>query len=147
MSVRVGESWSAPRPVHGGVPQGSILGVFLFNAATDDLGEEEEVLQQASDTDEEISTQPSNDGGGFGWVEASSGSEDTSLGEAAAVTSTPLAGVEDYAEGDFSPITGRPGSGLLPERSNHRRALRAATRRIVYSSEDCLLYTSPSPRD
>ena len=27
MTVRVGESWSAPRPV----PQGSILGVFLFN--------------------------------------------------------------------------------------------------------------------
>ena len=37
MSVRVGESWSHPRSVHGGVPQGSILGVFLFNVTTDDL--------------------------------------------------------------------------------------------------------------
>ena len=28
MAVRVGEAWSRPRPVHGGVPQGSILGFF-----------------------------------------------------------------------------------------------------------------------
>ena len=40
MSVRVAEAWSKPRPVHGGVPQGSILGVMLFNVATDDLEDE-----------------------------------------------------------------------------------------------------------
>ena len=39
MTVRVGESWSAPRPVHGGVPQGSILGVMLFNVTTETLEE------------------------------------------------------------------------------------------------------------
>ena len=39
MLVRVGESWSAPRPVHGGVPQGSILGVMLFNVTTETLEE------------------------------------------------------------------------------------------------------------
>ena len=37
MSVRVSDIWSTPRPIYGGVPQGSILGVMLFNIATDDL--------------------------------------------------------------------------------------------------------------
>ena len=37
MSVRVASTWSAPREVTGGCPQGSILGVLLFNLTTDDL--------------------------------------------------------------------------------------------------------------
>ena len=35
MSVKVGQQFSAPRVVLGEVPQGSILGVFLFNATID----------------------------------------------------------------------------------------------------------------
>ena len=35
MSVKVGQHQSKPRVVLGGVPQGSILGVFLFNATID----------------------------------------------------------------------------------------------------------------
>ena len=37
MTVRVGNSWSTGRHVSGGVPQGSILGVLLFNMTTDNL--------------------------------------------------------------------------------------------------------------
>ena len=39
MSVKVGSVLSKPRAVNGGCPQGSILGVFLFNATIDDLEE------------------------------------------------------------------------------------------------------------
>ena len=39
MTVKVGGTQSTPREVWGGCPQGSILGVFLFNATIDDLEE------------------------------------------------------------------------------------------------------------
>ena len=37
MSVRVGQQWSDPLDVDGGCPQGSVIGVLLFNTATDCL--------------------------------------------------------------------------------------------------------------
>ena len=37
MSVRVGQEWSSPLDVNGGCPQGSVLGVKLFNTTTDSL--------------------------------------------------------------------------------------------------------------
>ena len=37
MAVKVGNAWSEPLAVNGGCPQGSILGVFLFNVTTEDL--------------------------------------------------------------------------------------------------------------
>ena len=46
MSVRVGSAWSEPLDVNGGCPQGSILGVFLFNVTTEDLEEEFEDFEK-----------------------------------------------------------------------------------------------------
>ena len=51
MSVKVGEAMSKPREVHGGCPQGSILGVFLFNATVDDLESGCEDLEQEERAD------------------------------------------------------------------------------------------------
>ena len=46
MSIKVGSSWSVPRPVNGGDPQGSILGVLLFNITTDELEDTQQLEGQ-----------------------------------------------------------------------------------------------------
>ena len=45
MRVKVGSDLSEPRDVKGGVPQGSLLGVFLFNCAIDLFEEESEDVE------------------------------------------------------------------------------------------------------
>ena len=40
MTVKVGQEWSEPLSVDGGCPQGSVLGVWLFNTTTDSLEDE-----------------------------------------------------------------------------------------------------------
>ena len=47
MTVRVGQEWSDPLSINGGCPQGSILGVFLFNITTEDLEEEYEAFEDS----------------------------------------------------------------------------------------------------
>ena len=51
MRVKVGSVMSHPKDVKGGCPQGSILGVFLFNATIDDL---EENCKELEDTRQAI---------------------------------------------------------------------------------------------
>ena len=51
MTVRVGSSWSSPRHVTGRCPQGSILGVFLFNLTTDDLEDDSAFVSEVERPD------------------------------------------------------------------------------------------------
>ena len=59
MSVRVHNTWSRPLPVHGGVPQGSIVGVLLFNISTDDLEDDQEGHDQREFVDSDCGEEPS----------------------------------------------------------------------------------------
>ena len=56
MSVRVGTTYSDPRPINAGAPQGSVLGSYLFNIGTDDL--EDNVQWWGSITDLEYLERP-----------------------------------------------------------------------------------------
>ena len=66
MSVKIGTSFSVPRTVPGGSPQGSILGNFLFCATTDKFtdvtGEEEErnISDNSSSSEDDNSPVPRN---------------------------------------------------------------------------------------
>ena len=67
MAVRVDQAWSDPRQVTGGVPQGSILGDFLFNIATDDL-------EDLDDGEGQHRVRPGSSSSS-GWTSDSSGEE------------------------------------------------------------------------
>ena len=118
MSARAG-------PIRGGVPQGLILGVFLYNVTTDDLEGNEEIE------------------GPLGELSSEDDSEDSATqcpDLAVRGASTPSSTAPPYwLPPDDSPIRDRPAAAMgtyLPVGSNAERAARAAVRRIVYSSEE-----------
>ena len=119
MSVRVGQEWSDPLEVHGGSPQGSVLGVQLFNTTTDDL--EDDFLQRERErlrlpvVDAPLSPPPNPPDDAAGPVAASSPVTD---GEA-----TP-----DF--GEISPV--RPGALNNPDPdARYRPPLRSNTNQPV----------------
>ena len=126
MKVRVRNVWSKPRLVYGGVPQGPILGVFLYNVSTDDLENEAAPGAAGSDVEEDVGNL------------SDSNSEGLPPSLRSTVTSTPVGHGGPSVDVDESPVRGRPSSGrpYLPVGSNLARRARAASRRIVYSSED-----------
>ena len=56
MVVKTGDALSDPREVFGGCPQGSILGVFLFNATIDNLEDGCEDLRASEEAEKEVVT-------------------------------------------------------------------------------------------
>ena len=76
LTVRVADAWSAPQPVFDGVPQGSILGVMLFNVFTDDLEDEETktaALRYSGESSSQSATTKANPGAGVFIPSASPG--------------------------------------------------------------------------
>ena len=54
MTVRVNESFSPVLPVSGGCPQGSLLGVFLFNVSTDNIEKKQEGIREDTETEDVV---------------------------------------------------------------------------------------------
>ena len=49
MTVKIGDVRSDPRLVNAGAPQGSVLGTYVFNIATDNLEDDFEDDEDAED--------------------------------------------------------------------------------------------------
>ena len=134
MSVRVGNSWSEARPVHGGVPQGSILGVLLFNITTDNLEDQEDATgyRQSAGQDQ----QSSDD-------HITSESDEEMPATPGVIHSTPAEAEAECFEPGITPMRRAPDFVFLPSARNVRRAL--ATRMDVALLRDVTLPPEPSP--
>ena len=109
MTVRVGNSWSTGRRVSGGVPQGSILGVLLFNMTTDNL----EDLEGATGYHNDESTGPDS---GSEWSEEETSTESREW-------STPVQTAPDFEPGVTPFRQGGSAFVFLEGARNVRRAI------------------------
>ena len=148
MTVKVSRSWSVPRPVTGGCPQGSILGVLLFNLTVDDLEDGSDFVEFVDrpavglpDEEEEDydTARPDN----RAWCDSPvspalnlgddpTGGLDEMYGETDKVASTPVTGgvsllFTPSPIPDHAPWLQLDESDVLPERG---------IARVVYSSEE-----------
>ena len=119
--MKVGQTHSEPREVWGGCPQGSILGVFLFNATIDDLEEGCSDLQNYDPVSYNTETAPANDEGAVQEAAEQANSatdsseddiedEDEAVSRAAPVSSTPLRKATQQRTADLndSPVSSTP---------------------------------------
>ena len=97
MLVRINATWSAPLLVYGGVPQGSILGVLLFNVSTDDLEDEEHDARCLVDS----STSPPSGGSSEGDSLISSQTSGTTHGGLPITLSQPPGESSPWSDSDL----------------------------------------------
>ena len=136
MSVKIGKTFSAPREVNGGSPQGSILGTFLFNMTTDHL---ERSIQYGSDgvcLDEGLL------GEGCPSPRTPEHRVTIDTGLARIVTDRP----SEYGLDNICVVAGEEELCVPFERNGEERA-DGGSPCSPDPSSPCLLYTSPSPRD
>ena len=148
MTVKVGSTLSSPLEVTGGCPQGSILGVFLFNATIDDLEAGCQDLGTDSGTGaqdlEESSSGISGDSSGGSPSSSSDGTEQglgphdvmETVGSVwrTAACSTPIRGVGTRPRGpDASPVLRLHGITRRDDLRNRRRKRKPA--RLNYTGD------------
>ena len=125
MSVRVGSTWSKPRPVSGGVPQGSILGVLLVNMTTNYLEDDKNAIglpNSRETTTEHETTEADKMAISPSCSESSLSPDDTSFAQ-----STSVSGTADFTP-EITPFRGASGASFvfLNNARNVRRSLYGA---------------------